>query len=189
MHQVFLEGEIVNLRPYTFADREKVIKLRNSGRGQYFLNQGFDSTVETQIEWEKGYFARENDFYWIIECKETKDIIGTTALYDITSEKAEKGRLIVDEDKSLRKPYVLEAELLIIEYAFEKLNIHQLITRTKLDNEKMKSINKRFGFIKTGECKVNREVYEIFNLEGYHPDSLLKYQSLVMKWSKRGEKK
>ncbi|WP_342508866.1 GNAT family N-acetyltransferase [Sporosarcina sp. FSL K6-2383] len=189
MHQVVLEGEVVNLKPYSPSDREKVIELRNTARGQYFLNQGFVSTIETQVEWEKGYFSRDNDFYWIIECKETKEMIGTTALYDITDQDAEKGRLIVDEKKSMRKPYVLEAELLILKYAFENLKLRHLITRTKLDNDKMKSINIRFGFKKTGECIINQEVYEHFLLEDYHPDSLLKYQSIVTKWRKKEEKK
>lgn len=186
MHNVLLEGEIVRLRPYRQSDREKVIELRNTARGQYFLNQGFISTIETQIEWEKGYFSRDNDYYWIIECKETLETIGTTALYDLCEESVEKGRLIVDEVKSLRKPYVLEAELLIIKYAFEELGVSRIITRTKLDNVKMKSINTRFGFNKTGECVINQEVYEIFELANYNQEFFKKYDAIIKKWSRKG---
>lgn len=188
MHEVYIEGEIIRLRPYTIMDREKVVNLRNSDKGQYFLNQGFLSTVETQVAWEKGYFTREDDYYWIIECKETEEIIGTTALYDICNEVAEKGRLIVDEEKSLKKPYVLEAELLIIKYAFETLRVRRILTRTKLDNVKMKSINLRMGFNKTGDCTINNEEYEVFELVEYQPTLFEKYQSIVMKWRKREEK-
>lgn len=186
VHNIYLQGETVLLRPYSKFDASKVVDLRNTMRAQYYLNQGFESTIETQKKWQEEYFKRENDYYWVIECRETGDFIGTTALYNINSGQAEKGRLIVDEEKSLRKPYVLEAELLVIKFAVETLKIKHLITTTKLDNQKMKSINERFGFNYTEKkLVINNETYEL--AEFAKKDSLIKIEKILKKWVQNRE--
>lgn len=181
------KGVFLTLIPYDHVHAPIVVNLRNSMRVKYFLNQQFDLSLDMQMCWGEKYFQRENDMYWVVQCNETKQVIGTTSLYDITNEQCEKGRLIMDETFTSRKPYVLEAELMIVEIAFSELGVERVITCTRYDNEKMESINKRLGFIKYGEHEVRGVMYNDFVL---YKSSFKKQQleKTLAHWQKREKK-
>lgn len=181
------QGFFLTLIPYDDQYTYDVITFRNSERAKYFLNQSFNLTVDMQNRWGEEYFRRTNDVYWVIQCNETKKVVGTTALYDITPEQCEKGRLVVDENFASRKPYVLEAELMIIDIAFSELGVKQIVTCTRYDNKKMESINKRLGFVKFGERSIRGVIYNDFVLyrSHFHRQSL---EKTILHWHKREQK-
>lgn len=179
-----ISGDFINLLPYSEKYIEKIVEMRNVQKVRYFLNQIEPSTFEKQLLWTKDYLERENDLYWVIQSKETGEIIGTTSLYDIDSIQAEKGRFIIDENVSIQKPYALEAELLIINFAFTTLKLEKLVTCTREDNLKMESINKRFGFEYSDDFLVRGIRYKLFNLnqENYSP---MKFEKIINHWKNR----
>jgi RimJ/RimL family protein N-acetyltransferase len=178
------KGFFLTLIPYDNKYVLDVIRLRNRDRVKYFLNQSFNLSIDMQKQWAEEYFRRENDIYWVVQCNETKKIIGTTALYDITSLQCEKGRLVMDEAFTSRKPYVLEAELMIIDLAFGELCVEKIVTCTRYDNAKMESINKRLGFVKHGEREIRGIMYNDFILykSNFKKESLRK---TILHWVKR----
>lgn len=178
------KGNFLTLFPYEDRFAIDVVNLRNVDRAKYYLNQHFDSTIQTQLDWAKEYFKRDNDIYWVIICNNTKKIIGTTSLYDITQTKCEKGRLVIDEQFATSKPYTLEAEIMIIKIAFEELNLKNIITTTRYNNEKMESINKRLGFVHYGSHEIRGVQYQKYVLEkaNFNP---YPFEKILNHWLKR----
>ncbi|OXS79288.1 GNAT family N-acetyltransferase [Domibacillus enclensis] len=179
-------GSFITLIPYSNEYAADIVKLRNTDRARYYLHQGFEATVETQMAWTREYIEKTNDIYWVIQCNETKQIIGSTSLYEITHLQCEKGRLVIDEKVASCKPYVLEAEIMIIKVAFEKLQLKKIITSTRYDNGKMESINKRLGFVQYGFHDIRGVQYNDFVLEQENFNSK-PFEKILSHWLKRGE--
>ncbi|QPA30699.1 GNAT family N-acetyltransferase [Thermaerobacillus caldiproteolyticus] len=179
------KGQFLTLLPYDNQYAANIVKLRNTDRARYYLNQSFELSIDMQNDWAKEYFKRDNDIYWVIQCNETKQIIGSTSLYNITSLQCEKGRLIIDEKFATRKPYVLEAEIMIIKIAFKELGLNKIITSTRYDNGKMESINRRLGFVKSGSHYIRGVLYNDFVLEKENFDSK-PFERILVHWVKRG---
>jgi len=178
-----ISGEIVDLIPYCSDYDEDIIRIRNLKDSKYYLSQNNNLEIKDQKKWAAEYFFKENDYYWIIICKETKQFIGTTSLYELKNNIIEKGRLVVDPEVSLRKPYVLESEILILDFAFKKLNVEKVITYNKEDNLKMQSINKRFGFEKTHSVNINGNNYFGFLLNKENV-TYTKLKKVIKMWSR-----
>lgn len=179
-----ISGNFINLLPYTEKYIEKIVEMRNTQKVRYFLNQIEPSTFEKQMLWTRQYIKRENDLYWVIQSKETGEIIGTTSLYDIDRVQAEKGRFIIDENVSIQKPYALEAELLIINFAFKTLKLKKLVTCTREDNLKMESINKKFSFEYSRDFFIRGIKYKAYCLkqENYSPE---RFEKIIKHWIDR----
>ena len=61
-----IHGKCIDLIPFQDHHAEAVVKLRNIPDVQYFMNQGFVSTIQTQNEWYRKYLSRNDDLYWVI---------------------------------------------------------------------------------------------------------------------------
>ena len=122
-------------------------------------------------------------------------VIGATALYGIAADRslAEKGRLVADPALSKEGPYVLEAELLLLDVAFTRLELAAVQTCVRDDNGGMQSINARFGFERCGQHFIRGVEYFDYRLtaDRYGPDTLYAtvgawaYRSLRSQGSRR----
>ncbi len=181
-----ISGYFLTLIPYSKEFAPDVVRLRNNERTSYFLNQSFESTLLSQLEWTEEYNKKNNDLYWVIQSNETHEIIGSTSIYDIDSLQCEKGRFILDQSNAAKKPYALEAEILVIKLAFEELKVSQIITTTRYDNTKMESINKRFGFIRIGSKMIRNVEYYTYVLKKQKFDPK-PFEKILLHWQKREE--
>lgn len=170
-----IEGTVVDLLPYSARHHEVVVAMRNEQRASYFLHQPEPLTLEKQALWFAGYLSRTDDLQWVIANK-SGTVVGATALYGIASDRsrAEKGRLVVNDAMSREAPYVLEAELLLLDTAFSRLAIKHIDTCVRHDNSTMQSINARFGFVRSGEHDIRGVVYfdYVLNTDDYRPDAM-----------------
>jgi RimJ/RimL family protein N-acetyltransferase len=184
-----LEGLFVRLQPYEPSYGEALRTLRNTDRGRHSLAQLTEISAEMQRDWYEQYRQRANDLTWVI-LNRRNEFIGGTALYNIEPNPpwAEKGRLILDEKRSLEAPYALEAELLLIRFYFEQLPFPSLMTRVRMDNDKMISMNQRFGFTVTGPTELRGVPYYQMDLrrEDFTPHQL---EAIISHWEKRHEPK
>ncbi|MGY6129493.1 UDP-4-amino-4,6-dideoxy-N-acetyl-beta-L-altrosamine N-acetyltransferase (plasmid) [Paraburkholderia strydomiana] len=78
--------------------------------------------------------------------------IGTVSIYHIDrrNRKAEWGRLIIGDPAARSGGIGAEIEALILQYAFEHLNLHKLYCEVLVENEKVVSLHKKFGFREEG---------------------------------------
>ena len=170
-----VRGHVVDLLPYADAHHTQVLALRNLPRPMYFLHQPDLLTLAGQTRWFAGYLERRDDIQWVIARKDGT-VLGATALYDIAADRshADKGRLVIDESRSMEAPYVLEAELLLLDVAFARLGIARIDTCVRHDNAGMQSINARLGFTPGGSHDVRGVEYLDFSVtaEQHHPEAL-----------------
>ncbi|WOD18682.1 UDP-4-amino-4,6-dideoxy-N-acetyl-beta-L-altrosamine N-acetyltransferase [Paraburkholderia kirstenboschensis] len=78
--------------------------------------------------------------------------IGTVSIYHIDrrNRKAEWGRLIIGDPAARSGGIGAEIEALILQYSFEHLNLHKLYCEVLVENEKVISLHKKFGFREEG---------------------------------------
>ncbi|CAE6887998.1 Spermidine N(1)-acetyltransferase [Paraburkholderia domus] len=78
--------------------------------------------------------------------------VGTVSIYHIDrrNRKAEWGRLIIGDPAARSGGIGAEIEALILQYAFEHLNLHKLYCEVLVENEKVVSLHKKFGFREEG---------------------------------------
>ena len=119
---VVLHGRLVKMRLLKPEDAEITLAWRNSQRAQY-LNRGA-TDVESQRRW---IINSENngDLNFVIEYKKTP--VGMLSLYDMNprNQSFVMGRELLGEPKFIGSaPVAFESEILILDYAFEKLGMH-----------------------------------------------------------------
>ena len=77
-----IEGDFVDLVPFTLVDADNVVAMRNREKNRHFLNQTCIITTASQARWYKSYLERFDDIYWSIYNKQNQ-FIGTVRIYDI----------------------------------------------------------------------------------------------------------
>lgn len=180
-----IRGKCVDLVPFLPEHAPAIVELRNSPEARYFLNQGHESTIESQMAWYEGYSKRKNDIFWVIQDK-TGNVVGCNRLYDISEKSAEKGSQIVDQRFTRLAPIAIEADLAVIKLAFD-MNVESVLARIRHDNPKVHSMNEKMGFRRVSEDPVNGVLYYIFKLEkdSFRPEKL---DQLIDYWSQRSER-
>ncbi len=180
-----VRGHVIDLVPYRAAHHERVIALRNTERASYFLHQPAPLTREGQAGWFASYLNKTDDLQWAIVRKDGA-VVGATALYGIADDRsmAEKGRLVADPLLSKQGPYVLEAELLLLDVAFARLDLRAVTTCVRDDNGVMQHINARLGFERSGQHVIRGVEYFDYRLtaDRYAPEPL---RATAVAWAQR----
>lgn len=167
MHFVYT-GKWISLRLATLDDASFIVTLRNKERNNLFINKT-TSCINKQIEWMKDESKDKASYYFII--LDNKGIsIGTISLYNIDKTTAEFGRWICNGSPIES----LESALLIHEFAFDKLLLKKVYTRTLADNHKVVNFHRKFGAAVSNssylEPEYDKEVYKgIVNIDTF-PD-------------------
>lgn len=150
-HEVFLEGEFINIRPLETEDAAVTLSWRLSQRARY-LNAGAQ-TVESQEKWISS--RGKSEFNFIIELKD-KTAVGMIALIDVndTHRRAEPARFLIGNEKAVEGvPAAAEAEKLLYEFAFDELKLLRLYGTVAADNTKMTKWNKFLGMKEEGRLR------------------------------------
>lgn len=179
-----LSGQIVDLVPLSDAHTADVVRLRNAAHVRAFFDEKMATTVQSQTDFLRAYEQKPDDLYWAI-CRKSGEVIGTTRLQDIDDQTACKGSLAIFEDVAKTGPFTLEAELLLLDYAFGELALQSVWTIVRADNPKMISLNARLSFTKTGPIILRDRLYDRYELarKTYAPDAL---RQLVSYFARRG---
>lgn len=182
-----IEGKIINLVPFSLADAENVVEIRNKEKNKYFLNQTYELTVDSQTKWYESYLSRFDDIYWCIYNKDN-DFIGTIRVYDIDEEKdlCDQGSFMIDEEQAEGTPYALEAELLTLDFIFDELKISNVINEDRADNKVMNNLTKKLGFDYKKDTEINGVAYKYYllNPESYKKNRE-KFQTVIDYWANR----
>lgn len=143
-HSVQAEGFGVRLRPVRMDDAAFIVWLRNL---DYVKGWVGDSAVDVagQQRWLESYFAREGDYYFIVETL-GKIPMGTYGIYNMKGDSGESGRWIIRPEA----PAALPSGIVLVDIAFEKLFLRELHGATVATNRAVLSINRKFGFRQMG---------------------------------------
>ena len=143
-----LKGKLTTLRPLTIDDAQITLQWRLSDRAR-LLNKGAQ-TVEQQRNWIVGR-EKAGDLNFIIEYQQSP--VGMIALHDIsiTHRHAIIGRLLIGEASVVgNAPVSFEAEVLLLDYAFEILSLHKIYGDIREDNKGMIRLRSYLGYHQDG---------------------------------------
>lgn len=160
-----IEGKLVDLVPFTLADVDNVVEIRNREKNRYFLNQTYVITSESQAKWYQSYLERFNDIYWCVYDK-LDQFIGTVRIYDIDEENdiCDQGSLMLSEEFAAKGPYAVEVELLTLDFIFDVLKIGKVINEDRADNKVMNNLTKKLGFVFVKDTKIGDVDYKYYLL-------------------------
>lgn len=160
MHHPFIIGKKIYLRGIEKEDlKGNYFQWANDSEVTYFMEMGDKPNSLEILEEEYDRSIRSNnEIAFLIIKKETNNIIGSTGLYSINRicRKAEF-RIIIGEKKYWSKGYGTEVTELIIEYAFDKLNLNKIWLGGNAKNEGAIKSYKNAGFIEEGVLR--EEIY------------------------------
>ncbi|MCR4678843.1 MAG: GNAT family N-acetyltransferase [Lachnospiraceae bacterium] len=142
-----IESERLLLRPLTEEDTDVVLKLRNS---DYVRDNFFYRHIITPEEHLK-YFREKCEtgavHYFIVEEKETGDVIGVVYLqhYDDVEKTMESG-IFLSKSAPKGKGYATECYGTLVWYGFTKLNLKKQFCRVIADNKASLRMNEKLGY-------------------------------------------
>lgn len=146
-----IEGLKVNLIEVSEYDAADIASFRSKPEINRFLSSQNPISEEEQAEWIRKNRQKNDNFYFKITNK-SGDFKGTASLYNIKDGSAEFGRFI-SENPIL----AVEAEYLILKFAFENLHLKKVYCRTVEENVKVIQLHSRFGF-KTTKIEDNQDI-------------------------------
>ncbi len=186
---VFRTGKKVILRPMRKStDLEACLRWINDPEVTRFLVARFPTTETMEVEWFDSQGKSKNDVILAIETLPEHVLIGTMGLHRISWEDgvATTGA-IIGEKEYWGKGYGKEAKMLLLDYAFNTLNLRKICSSVKAFNGRSLSYNKRCGYQEEG-----RRVKQFFVDGEYHDEILLAvfredWLPLWLEYQKTGE--
>ncbi|MFH1772646.1 MAG: GNAT family protein [Candidatus Omnitrophota bacterium] len=170
MEQPFITGKIIYLRGLGREDLPDVVKWINNPEVTHYLFMGDKpSNLESLTEsWEKELRSPNDISFAIVDMKKD-ELIGWTGIYTINwiSRSAEY-RVFIGNKNYWSKGIGTEAARLLIEYAFNKLNLNRVWLGVNAEHKgALKSYGKA-GFIKEGvlrqELFRNGKYYDVIRM-------------------------
>jgi RimJ/RimL family protein N-acetyltransferase len=180
--KISIEGHVTILRTATSADAKDIIGLRNQSRINQYLSSSNSISLEEQINWMNDNAAKRDGFYFKIMDKKSNEFCGTVSIYQISNEMSgEFGRYICT--KSIQ---AIEAELLLLRFAFDVMGLKSIYCRTAELNTKVWKQHYEFGFIDNGtELLEEKQFYlkkQLLTVEAYRKFNYFKIDSLISRF-------
>ncbi|RKJ68109.1 GNAT family N-acetyltransferase [Roseburia sp. 1XD42-69] len=162
---MIIQGSNIKLVPIDEHDTSNVIRWRNNVRDKFISRDLF--TIESHTKWLNEVVKRGKAAQFIIETKQDGKV-GSVFLKDIdkNNQKAEFG-IFIGESSAWGKGYGSEAAKLIIQYGFERLQLHKIMLRVFSENSHAIRSYEKAGFVQEGYLKD-----EVF-LDGRYYDVIL----------------
>ncbi len=142
-HDHRLEGKAYGLRPVSDADASFIVELRSAGPRTRHLNS-VPSAVANQLEWLRDYYLKLDDYYFVIQKISDGRAEGLIGLYNLdpSRRQAEWGRWIVSPSSLC----AVESVVLMLDFAFLRLGLKSVHSRTAADNASVVSFHDSCGF-------------------------------------------
>jgi RimJ/RimL family protein N-acetyltransferase len=161
---VFLKGRGVNLRPVMKTDLPLVTRWINDPEVRYFLSNVVPQSLEDEEAWLAGLGKKkDSEVVFIIEKSEGQPI-GVMGLHKIhrIDRTATTGSFI-GEKEYWGQGLGSEAKLLLLEYAFNTLNLRKICSGAFAFNERSIRYSLRCGYREEGRLRAH-----IFRAGAYH---------------------
>jgi UDP-4-amino-4,6-dideoxy-N-acetyl-beta-L-altrosamine N-acetyltransferase len=148
-----LSSPRIRIRAIEEADLSLIASWRSDPSVYEYFYEYLPISLREQKNWYEKQLNNSNEFNFIVADKDNKPI-GTVSIYNIDrrNRKADWGRLII-ADSHRGKGFGKESLLLIMQYAFDHLNLHRLYCEVLEDNKKAKNLYELVGFKSEGLLK------------------------------------
>jgi RimJ/RimL family protein N-acetyltransferase len=146
-NNVFLQGEKIILRAFEEGDERVVAQIENHPDSRETLFYALPTTIEQQKEKILNNIKSPNNVLFTICRKEDNTPIGQTALFRIDW----VGRMAIfyigiAGRENWSKGYGSEATAIMVEFAFQTLNLNRIQLHVAVENQGAVKIYQRSGF-------------------------------------------
>lgn len=147
-----LSGRFVKLRAIEDADLPHIAAWRSDPRVYEFFYEYEPLSLAQQKDWHEGQRRNRSERNWVIALH-SGEPIGTISIYgiDARSRRAEWGRFLIGSERYIGVG--AEVEALVLQYAFEHLNLNCLYCEVLSDNAAVIRQHEQFGFRIDGQLR------------------------------------
>lgn len=146
-----LKSKTIFLRAIEEKDLSLIASWRSSAEIYESFHEYTTISLLQQFKWYESQLSNSSEINFIIASPDGK-AIGTVSIYRIDSRnrKAEWGRLLIGDKNYRQQGIGSVVGFLIMEYAFEHLNLHKLYCEVLDNNAVAISLYKKLGFHEEG---------------------------------------
>ncbi|MEK7519824.1 MAG: GNAT family protein [Patescibacteria group bacterium] len=143
---IFLAGKKVDLRPLAKADIPRMTCWVNDPEVREFVILTLPTTEEQEEEWFRKLATRENDALLAIDTKDGTHI-GNIGIHNIVwKDRIATTGTIIGEKEYWGKGYGTDAKMLVLDYAFNTLNLHKICSAVFDFNERSLQYSLHCGY-------------------------------------------
>jgi RimJ/RimL family protein N-acetyltransferase len=150
---IFLKGERINLRLINENDIEQFATWINDHDVSQFLSNTLPIDMKKEKDWIDGLYDSNTKIPFAIETKDS-ELIGNMSLdsIDYINRTAVTGAMIGNK-KFWGKGYGSEAKMLLLDYAFNTLNLRKIISEVIGFNDRSVKYSLKCGYVIEGRQK------------------------------------
>lgn len=146
-HQYKQKYNNIEIRQIEICDLEYLRKWRNTPSNCTYLSKLPYITTSMQEKWYYDYLNDENEIIFAIEERDNlKQIVGSVALYNISSKKAEVGKILIGEPKAHGLKVGVNALNAVMLIARKCLKLEELYLHVYKDNIPANIVYQQVGF-------------------------------------------
>lgn len=167
---VFRVGKKVVLRPMRKStDLEPCLRWINDPEVSRFLKAFVPTTEAMETEWFDQIGKSKNDFTFAVEILPDHVFIGVMSLHRVNwKDGTATTGAIIGEKEYWGRGYGKEAKMLLLDFAFNTLNLRKICSSVKAFNGRSLNYNKRCGYQEEG-----RRAKQFFVDGAYHDEIFL----------------
>jgi RimJ/RimL family protein N-acetyltransferase len=148
---VFRHGKHVLLRPVERADLHTMRRWMNDPEVTQFLMRVFPLMEKEEDEWFESKHRSTNDFTLAIVEKKEQKLIGSIGLHGINwQHRVATTGTVLGEKEYWGKGYGTEAKMLLLDFAFNTLDLYALRSCIIAFNERSIAYGKKCGYEEVG---------------------------------------
>ncbi len=165
--EITLRCKNLLLRRPTQADVEQLVVLKNNKTASKLLGGNTPTyTAEALSKWVDFHNNNEAEVLLVVVDVISGKLLGHVGLYKIDpiAKKTEYGILLADDD-SRGKGYGCLCTQMMVDYAFDVLNLHKVTVEVLIENKVSEAMFKKCGFKSDGvlrdNCYKNDRYYDV----------------------------
>lgn len=149
---IFINGKRLYLRPPCKSDLPCFVRWFNDPEVRVFLNQTYPMTESGEEKWLENLAEKKNDIVLVVVLKGGTPAqdrpIGNIGIHGIDRESgvATTGAAIGEKD-CWSKGYGTEAKMILLEYAFNTLNLRKIYSRVLAINPRSRAYSEKCGYV------------------------------------------
>lgn len=153
--KIMLKNNDIKLRPLELEDSDILRKWRFFEDNYDYFYEYTPNSSYSNKSWVQNCLNKTNEINFIITENDSNIDIGMISLLDIDlrNKKCEMGRVLIANDSSRGKGLGTQAIKLILEYAFNHLNLNKVYCEVFVDNLRALNSYKKIGFVQDGLFK------------------------------------
>lgn len=173
---VFLKGRKVILRPVLESDVPSLMKWINDPRVRQFIQNVFPLTEGAEREWVAN-LAKKSDTNIVLIIEVDGKAIGNMGVHQINwKDRTATTGAIIGEVEYWGKGYGTDAKMVFLEYLFNTLNLHKVMSRVYAFNKRSLAYSLHSGYKIEGrlrkQCFVNGRYHDEIILGVFKKDWL-----------------